>query len=75
MDDDNLIIRNLPLFLSDAAWAWLEHLQLRRPSQSLRRKLPGHVRAPRELLGSPKLPPAAGRIHAGLHPVIFEAAH
>jgi hypothetical protein len=26
MDDDNLIIRNLPLFLSDAAQAWLEHL-------------------------------------------------
>jgi hypothetical protein len=25
-DDDNLIIRNLPLFLSDAAEAWLEHL-------------------------------------------------
>jgi hypothetical protein len=25
-NDDNLIIRNLPLFLSDAAWAWLEHL-------------------------------------------------
>jgi hypothetical protein len=25
-DDDNLIIRNLPLFLSDAAWAWLKHL-------------------------------------------------
>jgi hypothetical protein len=25
-DDDNLIIRNLPLFLSDAAPAWLEHL-------------------------------------------------
>jgi hypothetical protein len=24
--DDNLIIRNLPLFLSDAARAWLEHL-------------------------------------------------
>jgi hypothetical protein len=24
--DDNLIICNLPLFLSDAAWAWLEHL-------------------------------------------------
>jgi hypothetical protein len=23
MDDDNLIIRNLPLFLSDAARAWL----------------------------------------------------
>jgi hypothetical protein len=25
-DDDNLIIRNLPLFLSDAARAWPEHL-------------------------------------------------
>jgi hypothetical protein len=25
-DDDNLIIRNLPMFLSDAAQAWLEHL-------------------------------------------------
>jgi hypothetical protein len=25
-DDDNLIIRNLPLFLSGAARAWLEHL-------------------------------------------------
>jgi hypothetical protein len=25
-DGDNLIIRNLPLFLSDAARAWLEHL-------------------------------------------------
>jgi hypothetical protein len=25
-DDDNLIIRNLPLFLSDTAQAWLEHL-------------------------------------------------
>jgi hypothetical protein len=26
LDDDNLIIRNLPLFLFDAARAWLEHL-------------------------------------------------
>jgi hypothetical protein len=25
-NDDNLIIRNLPLYLSDAARAWLEHL-------------------------------------------------
>jgi hypothetical protein len=25
-NDDNLIIRNLPLFLSDATQAWLEHL-------------------------------------------------
>jgi hypothetical protein len=50
-------------------------LQLGRPGQSLRWQLPGHIRAPWELLGSPKLPPAAGRIPAGLHPVIFEAAH
>ena len=26
MDDDLLIIRNLPLFLSDSARAWLKHL-------------------------------------------------
>jgi hypothetical protein len=26
MDDDNLIICNLPVYLSDAARAWLEHL-------------------------------------------------
>jgi hypothetical protein len=26
MNDDNLFIRNLPLFLSDAARAWLEHV-------------------------------------------------
>jgi hypothetical protein len=26
MDDDNIIIHNLPLFLSDVARAWLEHL-------------------------------------------------
>ena len=25
-DNDNFIIRNLPLFLADSAWAWLEHL-------------------------------------------------
>jgi hypothetical protein len=50
-------------------------LQLGRPGQSLRRKLPGHIRAPWELLGSPKMPPAARRIPAGLHPAIFEAAH
>jgi hypothetical protein len=27
-DDDNLVIRNLPLFLSDSTRAWLEHLPL-----------------------------------------------
>jgi hypothetical protein len=50
-------------------------LQLGRPGSSLRRQLPGHVRAPWELLGSPKLPPAAGRVSPGLHPMILEAAH
>jgi hypothetical protein len=50
-------------------------LQLGRPGPSLRRQLPGNVRAPWELLGSPKLPPAAGRVSLGLHPTILEAAH
>jgi hypothetical protein len=50
-------------------------LQLGQPGPSLRRQLPGHVRAPWELLGSPKLPPAAGRVSPGLHPAILEAAH
>jgi hypothetical protein len=50
-------------------------LQLGRPGPSLRRQLPGHVRAPWELLGSPKLPPAAGRVSPGLHLVILKAAH
>jgi hypothetical protein len=32
-------------------------------------------RSPWELLGSPELPPAAGRVSPGLHPAILEAAH
>jgi hypothetical protein len=50
-------------------------LQLGQPGPSLRRQLPGHVCAPWELLGSPKLPPASGRVSPGLHPTILEAAH
>jgi hypothetical protein len=50
-------------------------LQLGRPGQSLRWKLPGHVRAPWELLGSLKLPPAARGIPARVHPAVFEATH
>jgi hypothetical protein len=50
-------------------------LQLGRPGQSLRWKLPRHIRVPWELLGTPKLPPVARRIPARLHPAIFEAAH
>jgi hypothetical protein len=50
-------------------------LQLGRPGQGLRWKLPGHVRAPWELMGSPKLPPAAGGIPARVHPTVFKVAH
>jgi hypothetical protein len=50
-------------------------LQLGRLGQGLRWKLPGHVCAPWELLGPPKLPPAARGIPARVHPVVFEAAH
>jgi hypothetical protein len=50
-------------------------LQLGRPGPSLHRQFPGHVRAPRELLGSPKLPPAARGVSSRLHPAILEAAH
>jgi hypothetical protein len=50
-------------------------LQLGRPSQGLRWKFPGHVRAPWELMGSPKLPPAARGIPTRVHPTVFEAAH
>jgi hypothetical protein len=50
-------------------------LQLGRPGQGFRWKLPGHVRVPWELLGSPKLPPAARGIPARIHPAVFEAVH
>jgi hypothetical protein len=50
-------------------------LQLGQPDQGLRWKLPGHVRAPWELMGSPKLPPVARGIPARVHPTIFKAAH
>jgi hypothetical protein len=49
-------------------------LQLGRPGQGLRWKFPGHVRAPWELMGSPKLPPAARGIPARVHPTVFKAA-
>jgi hypothetical protein len=39
------------------------------------RPSPATSRAHTCVLGSPKLPPAAGRVPAGLHPAIFEAAH
>jgi hypothetical protein len=49
--------------------------QLGQPGQGLRLKFLGHVRAPWELLGSPKLPPAARGVPARVHPTVFEAAH
>jgi hypothetical protein len=66
-DDDNLIIRNLPLFLSDAARAWLEHLP---PAQIF-----GWDDLVKAFMGSPKLPPAARGIPARVHPAVFKAAH
>jgi hypothetical protein len=42
---------------------------------NLRWKLPGHIRAPWELLGSPKVLPAARGIPARVHPAVFEATH
>jgi hypothetical protein len=39
------------------------------------RKLPRYVRAPWELMGSPKLPPAARGIPVRVHSAVFEAAH
>jgi hypothetical protein len=57
------------------AYASRADLQLGRPGQGLRWKLPRYVRAPWELLGSPKMPPVARGIPARIHPTIFEAAH
>jgi hypothetical protein len=79
-DNDNLIIRNLPLFLSDTARAWLEHLPPGQISNwdDLVQAFAGNFQGmyvPWELLGSPKLPPAVGRVSLGLHPAILEAAH
>jgi hypothetical protein len=46
-------------------------LRLGQPGQGLRGKLPRYVCGPWELMGSPKLPPAARGIPARVHPVIF----
>jgi hypothetical protein len=50
-------------------------LQLGRPGQGLRWKLPRYVRTPWELQGPLKLPPAARGVPARVHPTVFEAAH
>jgi hypothetical protein len=50
-------------------------LRLGRPGQGLRGKLPRYVRAPWELIGSPKLPPAARGTPVRVHPAVFKAAH
>jgi hypothetical protein len=57
------------------AFASRADFQLGRPGQGLCWKFLGHVRAPWELMGSPKLPPAAGGIPARVHSAVFEAAH
>jgi hypothetical protein len=60
-DDDNLIIRNLPLFLSDAARAWLEHLPLRRSltRTTWSKPSPATSRAHTCALGTPRISEAA----------------
>jgi hypothetical protein len=50
-------------------------LRLGRPGQGFRGKFPRHVRAPWELMGSPKLSPAARGIPLRVHLAVFEAAH
>jgi hypothetical protein len=50
-------------------------LRLGRPGQGFRGKFPRHVRAPWELMGSPKLLPAARGIPPRVHLAVFEAAH
>jgi hypothetical protein len=79
-DDDNLIIRNPPFPLRrcpgmTGASASFADLRLGRPGQGLRGKLPRYVRAPWELMGPPKLPPAARGIPTRVHPAVFKAAH
>jgi hypothetical protein len=61
MDDDNLIICNLPLFLSDAARAWLEHLPLAQISNwdDLVKAFAGISRARMCALGTPGISEAA----------------
>jgi hypothetical protein len=50
-------------------------LRLGRPGQGLRGKLPRYICAPWELMGSPKLSPAARGIPVRVHPTVFQAAH
>jgi hypothetical protein len=56
-NDDKLIIRNLPLFLFDAARAPSACTDPRvgGPGMGVWGKLPGHIRAPRKLLGPSEL--------------------
>jgi hypothetical protein len=79
-DDDNLIIRNLSLFLSDAARAWLEHLP---PAQifdwdDLVKAFVEISKARTCTLGTHGISKAAASsqgIPPRVHPAVFEAAH
>jgi hypothetical protein len=50
-------------------------LRLGRSGQGFLGKFPRHLRAPWELVGSLKLPPAARGVPPRVHPAVFEAAH
>jgi hypothetical protein len=77
---DEVIIRNLPLHLTDAARTWLEHLP---PSQihnwdDLVRIFMGNFRARMCTLGTPGTYGRAPRIpvsHLGLHTVLLQVLH
>jgi hypothetical protein len=51
------------------------NLRLGRPGQGFRWKFPRYIRAPWELMGSPKLPPAARGIPVRVHPMVFQATY
>ena len=44
-------------------------------SEGLRREFPGHLRAPRELLGPQRLPLEAGRVSSRFHPALLKEMH
>jgi hypothetical protein len=78
--NNSVIIRNLPLHLAESTRTWLEHL----PASQIHSwdnlvltfgELPGHIRAPRELLGSVRVHPKTRRVPPRLHPTLLEVLH
>jgi hypothetical protein len=77
---DEVIIRNLPLHLTNSADvaqapAGQSDPQLGRLGPHLRGELPGHVRAPWELLGPTRVHPEAWRVAPGLHTALLQVLY